>query len=146
MAELRAGGNRPRQTRPIKQRFCGIVRSGGCSEGGFTHESSQRVEVAPDIGQHDQGLVAREPKEGETFQAPGLESGVASFRGIARTVVERFPHGAADPDITNQADGTIGKALAHIEQEAAGAVGVEVWASEGRLGDRVEGEQRFCAL
>jgi len=122
------------------------VWSGGCSEGGFTHESGQRVKVAPDIGQHDQGPVARETKEREAFEAPGLEGGVASFRGIARTVVEGFPHGAADSHIANQADGTIGKALAHIEQEAAGAVGVEVGASEGRLGDRVEGDHRFCAL
>jgi len=118
MAKLRAGGNRPRQTRPIKQRFCDIVRSGVCSEGSFTHESCQRIEVAPDIGQHDQGSAAWEAKEGETFQAPGLEGGVASFRGIARTVVEGFPHGAAYPDITHQADGTIGKALAHIADEA----------------------------
>ena len=61
-------------------------------------------------------------------------------------MVERFPHGAADPDITNQTDGTIGKALAHIEEEAVGAVGVEVGTRKGRLRHRVEGDHRFCAL
>ena len=61
-------------------------------------------------------------------------------------MIKSFPGRTADPDITHQADGAIGKALAYIADEAVVAVGVEVWASEGRLGHRVEAEHRFCPL
>jgi hypothetical protein len=79
-------------------------------DSGLPHQASQGGEVRPDVGQ-------------EAFEAPALEGSIATFGGIACSVVEALPGRRTDGDIVYEADRAIGDTLAHVGDLSVGMVG-----------------------
>ena len=96
----------------------GSASGGAARQRGFPHQPRQGGQRIERIGQEDQGLDPRQSVDRHALQAPIFQSGVAAFHGVARPPVERLPGRAADRDIPHQADGCIGKVLAHIHHPA----------------------------
>jgi hypothetical protein len=142
---IQAGGNQPRQARP-KYDWGSVKQLRGASQSSLTQEAGQGGQVEPDIGQHNGSSTTRLAKDGKALETPLFKGSIATFRSIARAVVEGFPHGAANQDIAHQAAGTVGKTLSNIKDETSAAVGGKVGTSARRLGHGLKLYHRLRAL
>jgi hypothetical protein len=84
--------------------------------------------------------------DGQTFETPAFEDGVAIFGGVPCAVIEAFPGRGTERDVAHQADGAVLKGFTHIDDLAEGEVRVEIRAFFRWIGDVVQGNERSCVL
>ena len=126
LGATQAGGKQggARQTRRV-----GVARArGGRSEDGsggsrLPYQAGQGCKGGPGVGEIGQGFGSRLAVDGQAFQVPAFEGGIAAFRGVACTVVEAFPGGCADGQVSGQADRAVGEALADVDNASMRVVG-----------------------
>ena len=111
-------------------------------QSGFPHQTRQGAQGVQDIRQEEQGFRAEQTKNRHAFEAPAFKSGIAPFHGIAGTRIEAFPGRATHWDIPDQADGSIGETLTHIDDPTMGLIG-QVKALRGRVSDLFEFDLGF---
>ena len=114
------GGGIPPRWSESQGQACGSGHQVGLS--GFANQAGQGGEGLQDIRQEDQGFAAEQAKDGHAFEAPIFKGGIAAFDGIAGAVIEGLPGGAAEGEVADEADGSIGKAFADVENAAKGVV------------------------
>jgi len=125
--ESQAGGNAPRGG-AWARRVAGYGRlsqpeSGEASgSGGFPHQAGQGGQVGPDVSQEDEGFPSWQAIDGQAFKFPVFDGGIATFGGIASTVIEAFPGGRTDGDVTHEADGVIGETFTHVDDLSVGMI------------------------
>lgn len=106
-------------------------------------EPRQSGEVGEGVGEEDEGFGSGSTVDGETFEAPVFEGGVTAFGSVAGAVVETFPGGGADGDVTDEAAGLVSiEGEADVEDSSEVGVGVEMGAlggGKGQVFDRENG-------
>lgn len=115
----------------------GRVRSGACGGGCFSDQASQGGQVEPDVGLEGECLAPEVAVDGQSFEVPAFEGGIASLGGVAGAVVEAFPGWGAHGDVSHQADGVILEALSQVDELTVGMV--EVGTLIGRIGSPCDG-------
>ena len=105
------------------------------SEGSFPDQANHGGEIVEHIGQEDEGSDARQAIDGQAFEAPVFESGVAAFNSIPGAVVELLPGVPTDKNISDQADRSIGETFSDVDDAAMGVVGELVRAVRRRIND-----------
>lgn len=114
----------------------GYEREGaGSAAGGgrcLAEESGKGSEVGPDISEEDEGLGAGLSVDGESFEAPTLEGGVAALGSVACTVVELFPGWGTEGDVADKATRCVGvEGEANVEDLTVFGVRVQMRALSG---------------
>jgi len=78
------------------------------------------LKVSRTSARKSRALERSKTKNRHAFETPAFESGIAAFDALRRARIEAFPGGTAHGDIPDQADGSIGEALAHVDDPAMG--------------------------
>ena len=108
----------------VRKCYTRRARSGTCGGGCFSDQASQGSQVEPDIGLKGERLAPEVTVDGQSFEVPAFEGGVATLGGVAGAVVDTFPGRGAHGDVSHQADGAIFEALAHVDELAVRTGGV----------------------
>jgi len=103
----------------------------------LSDQASQGGQVEPGVGLKGERLVPEVAVDGQSFEIPAFEGGVASFGSVAGAVVEAFPGWGVHGDVSHQADGVILEALSHVDELTVGMV--EVGALIRRIGSPFDG-------
>jgi hypothetical protein len=109
-------------------------------------QASEGDEGIPSIGLEGQSLGAFHTKDGEAFEAPAFEGGIAAFDGIASAVIEGFPGWGTHGDIPHQADGAIGEMLGDVDDATDGVLVVLVRALLRRVERVGQGNEGLLTL
>jgi len=147
--EHQAGGNAPRSraTRWGNGYEAVGALSGAGGGGGLAEEPGKGGEVGPDVGEEDEGLAPRLSIDGEALEVPALEGGVAALAPVAGAVVEPFPGGGADGDVTNEAArAVVFEGEPHVDHLTVGGIGMEMGALGGGLGQLFDVDDGLASL
>ena len=99
----------------------GVASSGILDgQGGFLDQASHGGEVVEHISQEEESGHPGQPVDWQTFEPPVLESSVAPFHSIAAAMIDPFPGGRANREISGQTDGTIREMFGQVEDTAMG--------------------------
>jgi len=95
-----------------------LTSSAACGSSCFPHQTSQRRQVEPGVGQEDERLAPWGTVDGHTFESPPFEGSVASFDGIAGAVVDTLPGRSAHRDVPHETSRAVLEALADVDDLA----------------------------
>jgi hypothetical protein len=135
----------PREGRAGKEdvQGSGVVEKSG---GGFTDETGQSGQGIPGISEEEEGFGPRMTKDGQAFELPVFDGGVTTFDGVTGAMVKSFPGGGTNGQVTDEADGAVGEALADVADAAEGLLRGLEGTFGGRIGDVGQADPGWEAL